>query len=181
MLKGRGMKTLGLVALLVSSVGFVAGCGCDPANNSDRAPVDFTPATVQATRTPSTCGVVDPAFAATDTFTLDLKSEAGTELSLTVTAAAAQSVAEPLFVGIADGNVTNAHSTDGSMSFAFTSGSDASSIDDAPLDSVVVTLDALPTADGQDLGAELRLTFEDGRVLDQVYTATLSTVSYACK
>ncbi|HEY1957802.1 MAG TPA: hypothetical protein VGH28_19410 [Polyangiaceae bacterium] len=175
------MKTLGWVALLVSSVAFVTGCGCDPGNNSARAPIDFTPSTTTATRAPATCGVVDPTFNARDTFTLDLQSDAGTDVSLTVAASTDENVAIPLLVGLADGASTTASSTDGAMSFSFTSGSDAASIDGSPLDSVVVTLTALPTADGQPLSAELRLTFEDGRVLDQVYSAPLSTVSYPCK
>lgn len=175
------MKTLGAVALLVSASAFVAGCGCDPGNNSVRAPVDFTPSSVAATRTPATCGVVNPTFSASDTFTLDLKSDAGTEVSLSVAANAEANIELPLLVGVVGESATKAASTDGAITFSFTGGSDATSIDGSPLDSVVVTLDALPTADGQSLGAELRLTFEDGRVLDQAYSAPLSTVSYACK
>ena len=173
------LGTLALVAFAGLTASLNMGCllGCDPGNNSQRAPVEFAPATVQATRTPSTCGVVDPAFTASDSFALELDDGAGTDMQVTLAGAVEQEVVQPLMVN-ADGS---AQSTDGSIRFAFANGSDPTALEGFPVSSVVVTPTALPSSDGQQLGVELSVTYEDGRVLDQVYSGALQTVSFACK
>ncbi len=89
----------------------------------------------------------------------------------------------PLAVNTPDAvsSVTTATTSDGTLQFSFTTGSNAGELDANPLDSVVVTVGSLPTADGQPLSVELYLTFADGRALDQVYSAPLTSVVVPCK
>ncbi len=176
-----------LLALACVSTAFIAGCGCDPGNNSQRAPVAFTPSTVQASRTPSLCGVNDPGFTPGDSFSLALTGETDvappyTSITLDFTAMVTLNEAVPLTVSAGSAaNVTNAASNDGLVQFSFTTGSNASELDANPLASVVVTVTSLPSADTQPLSAELHLTFEDGRALDQVYSAPLQSTFVSCK
>jgi hypothetical protein len=86
----------------------------------------------------------------------------------------------PLSVSSAVSNVTTAKTSDGTIQFSLTTGSNPAELDASPLDAVVVTVASLPTADGQSLSAELYLTFEDGSVLDQVYAAPLTSVVVPC-
>ena len=173
--EGVVMK-LGLVSL---SFFFLAGCGCDPGNNSVRAPIDFTPSSVDAVRTPATCNA-GPTFDTNDTLTLELLGPTNvpppyTLLKLTVPSNVALNVAKPLMVGV---DATSARSMDGSVSFSLQNGA---SLDDSPLASVIVTVSQVPLADGEELTAELHLTFEDGRVLDQSYGAPVESIVVACK
>jgi hypothetical protein len=178
------MKTLLGCAGVVGAF-FAVGCGCDPGNNSQRAPIDFEPSSVHALRTPATCGN-NPSFSSSDTFALDLTGETDvappyTTLSLDVPASVVVNQAIPLVVSQDSmGDTATASSNDGSVTFTFGVGSNALELDSAPLDSVVVTIVSLPAADGQSFSAELRLTFEDGRVLDQVYSAPLQSVIVTC-
>lgn len=185
------MTTLRSLAslLALASVGgsLLAGCGCEAPGNSQRAPVAFTPSSVQASRSPSICGVQDPGFTPSDAFTLTLTGETDvappyTTLTLDFTAMVTLNEAVPLTVSQgAATNVTNATSNDGIVQFSYTSGSNASELDANPLASVVVTVTSLPSADTQPLSAELHLTFEDGRALDQVYSAPLQSILVSCK
>jgi hypothetical protein len=177
----RSLLAAGALAGLSASL--LVGCGCDPGNNSFRPPVQFTPSSVDAVRTPSTCGVTDPIFTPTDTFSLELTGETDvappfTDVRLDVGASVAPNEAVPLMVS--QGDVTTAASTDGAIQFTYKTGSNPSELDDSPLASVVVTVTSVPASDGALLGAELSLTFEDGRVLDQVYSAPLTTQSIIC-
>jgi hypothetical protein len=184
------MKTLSslasLAALALVTTTFAAGCGCDPGNNSNRAPVAFTPSSSAAVRTPATCG--DAAtFGAGDTFTLKLLGETDvappyTLITLKLAPNAPLDLATPLDVGVAPSasGATTAQSTNGAVQFSFAAGSNTAELDAFPLASVIVTVTSMPSADGQPLSAELRLTFEDGRVLDQAYSAPLETVPVAC-
>ena len=183
------MKTLTSFAALAALAGinvlFTTGCGCDPGNNSQRAAIEFSPSSVQATRAPATCGVVDPAFSTSDTFTLALTGETDvappyTSITLRLTSVASVNQV-PLTVSQGSSpNVTSAASNDGTIQFSFMTGSNAAELDANPLDSVIITVTSLPTADGQPLSAELHLTFEDGRVLDQVYSAPLESIVVPC-
>lgn len=180
------MKTLGslaAIAAVVINASLTMGCGCDPGNNSQRAPIDFTPSSSDAFRTPAACG--STSFAAGDVFTLELLGETDIAPPYTVlrvdlgsSVVVGQSV--PLMVGEAAGNVTTAKSNDRSIRFSLTNGSNAAELDVNPLASVVVNVTSMPTADGQPLSAELQLTFEDGRVLDQSYSAPLKSVVVSC-
>jgi hypothetical protein len=150
---------LGVMVLGASFV--LAGCGCDPGNNSVRTPVTFTPSSTDAT---SSCSTVTMKLLGDTTlappYTL-------IEIDLASTVAVGQDV--PLWL---DTNATTAHSSDDKIAFSIQA---SGNLDDSPLASVVVTPDALPAADGDLVKVELQLTFEDGRVLDQVYTASVTT------
>ena len=157
------MNTLGALAsfALVASVSgsLLTGCvfGCDPGNNSQRAPVDFTPATSDAVRS---C----------DTFSLELVGSDNV-MKIDIGNGAVLHDGVPLTV-----NGDTASSSDGTIQFSLSS---ASTLEGYPLSSATVTITSLPAIDGDALGAEVYLTFEDGRVLDQVYSAPVQTV--ACK
>ncbi len=175
------MKTLSsfltLLALAGINASLAIGCGCEPANNSRRTPIAFTPSSVQALRT-STCNG--------ESFALELTGETDvappyTSITLYVGSAVPLNQQVPLNVSqSASSNVTNARSNDGSAQFSFQTGSNAAELDANPLDSVVVTVTSLPSADGQLLSAELYLTFADGRALDQVYSAPLHSIVVPC-
>jgi hypothetical protein len=179
-----------VVALACVSGLLVAGCGCDPGTNSQRAPVSFSPSSSAAVRTPSTCGVTDPAFSPGDTFSLQLLGATDiappyTFIQLDLAATVSVGESTPLMVavnaiGSTKVNTTTARSSDGSIQFSLATGSDPAELDASPLSSVVVTVTSLPSADGEPLGAELHLGFEDGRVLDQVYSAPLQSPFLAC-
>lgn len=175
-----------LAALACASASLTVGCGCDPGNSSVRAPVEFTPSSSEAIRTPATCGAAaDAAFSAGDTFALDLLGETDvappyTRVTLKLTASAPVDVPVPLDVRPPSSNVTVASSRDGAVQFSLAAGSNTAELDLSPLASVVVTVTSLPTADGASLSARLHLTFEDGRALDQVYGAPLETVPSPC-
>ena len=149
---------LGMVAVLGASFS-LTGClfGCDPGNNSQRAPVAFTPSSSSATQS---CGSYQMKLLGDTTaappYTL-------VEIDIAATVPVGQ--AAPLWMNdTSDG----AHSSDNKIAFSIQA---ASNLDSTPLASVVVTPEALPTLDGSPMTVELQLTFEDGRVLDQVYTA----------
>ena len=183
------MNMLGSFVAFASAVSVsvsLAGCGCDPGNNSVRAPIDFSPSSIHALRTPAQCGVTNPSYAPSDVFALNLTGETDvappyTTLAVKIDASVSQNEAVPLTVSQdpSTGAVT-ASSNDGTLQFSFSVGTNTSELDASPLDSVVVTITSLPTADGQPLGAELHLTFEDGRVLDQVYSAPVQTIFVSC-
>lgn len=168
------MKTLGSFAALAAaatSALLAVGCGCDPGNNSVRAPVEFTPASVTASRTPASCA--ETTYGANDTFGLELKGD-GAAIQLVVASGAAAEQSVPLMVS-AD---ATASSNDGNVHFTYLSGGGA--LDASPLASVIVTPTAMPSADGETFSLELHLTFEDGRVLDQIYGAPISTTIGFC-
>jgi hypothetical protein len=157
------MKTA-LVGMAVLGASFLLqGClfGCDPGNNSNRAPVTFTPSSTDATRSCSTYQMkLLGDQTVTPPFTL-------VEVDIAADAALGQDV--PLWV---DDTSTTAHSSDNKISFSIQA---ASNLDTASLSAVSVTPNTLPTVDGDLMSVELQLTFGDGRVLDQVYTAPMTT------
>jgi len=185
------MKTLGswvaLASVVVVNLSLIAGCGCDSGNNSVRTPLAFTPSSVHALRTPAQCGSATAPYASDDTFTLSLTGDTTgaapyTTIAVRLPASVALNQAEPLNVSQdSSGSTVTASSNDGSIQFTFTLGSNASEIDSTPLDSVIVTPTSIPTTDGAILGAELRLGFEDGRVLDQVYSSPVQSILVACQ
>ncbi|HEY2366777.1 MAG TPA: hypothetical protein VGH87_10335, partial [Polyangiaceae bacterium] len=132
----------------------------------NRAPVTFTPSSADAT---FSCSTITMKLLGDQTvappFTL-------VEIDLAASTAVGQDV--PLWL---DTNATTAHSSDDKVAFSIQA---SSNLDDSPLSSVVVTPDALPTADGELVKVELQLTFEDGRVLDQVYTAPVTIAQGQC-
>lgn len=151
---------VGVMVLAASSV--LTGClfGCDPGNNSQRAPVTFTPSSSNATH-------------ACSTYTMKLLGDTTAappytlvEVDIADTVTVGQDV--PLWMNDS-GNA--AHSSDDKVSFSIQA---SSNLDDASLTSVVVTPNALPTLDGESMAVELQLTFGDGRVLDQVYTVPVT-------
>ncbi len=182
------MKTLGslgsLILVACVTASFAVGCGCDPGNNSVRAPVAFTPSSVDAVRTPATCNAVSGTFGASDTLSLQLLGETDiappyTLVKVDVSGAVASNQPIPLNVSATDSSTT-ASSNDGSIHFSLSTGSNPGELDANPVTSVIVTVTSLPTADGQPLGAELYVMFADGRVLDQVYNAPVQSVVAAC-
>lgn len=183
-MKSLTFGTLALLACATASLttGCLLGLGCDGANNSYRTPVTFNPSTIQAFRTPSTCGVNDPAYTSTDTFSLELTGETSTPIPSTITVDfTPAAVTEPVPLNVtATASGASGASNDGSVHFSYSIGSDAAELDANPLDAVVVTVVSLPGADGEPLSAELHLTFQDGRELDQVYTASVKSVFVPC-
>ena len=171
------MTSLPLLLLgAACSASLSVGCllGCDPGTNGYRAPVELTPQTTTAIRTPVACGAVAPALTQTAGFSLALTGDANVELD--VPASVATNVAIPLTVSQGAGSNFIAQSSDGAVFFTFVV-SNAATLDTTALDSVVVTVTSLPSSDGELLGAELNLRFDDGRTLDQVYSAPLQTTS----
>ena len=161
------IKTALGVTILGASF-LLAGCGCDPGNNSDRTPVTFQPSSTDATLACSTYTVKllgDTTVAPPYTLV---------ELDIASNAVVGQSV--PLWV-TAGANAVLAHSNDGSIAFSLQAGD---TLDTSPLASVVVTPNSLPTIDGASISVELQLTFEDGRALDQVYTAPVHISAATC-
>ena len=155
---------LGVMVLGASFV--LAGCGCDPGNNSQRAPVTFDPSSSDASLSCSTYTVKllgDTTGAPPYTLI---------EIDMASNVAVGQEV--PLWV---NDTASAAHSSDGAVAFSIQA---SGNLDGSPLASVVVTPAALPTADGQLVKVELQLTFEDGRVLDQVYTAPVTNTQGQC-
>jgi len=155
------MKTA-LVGMMVLGGSFLLqGClfGCDPGNNSQRAPVAFTPSSTDASHSCST-------------YTMKLLGDTTTlpstliEVDIADTVTIGQDV--PLWM---DDTGNAAHSSDQKITFSIQA---SSNLDDSSLTSVVVTPNALPTGDGEPMSIELQLTFGDGRVLDQVYTAPVT-------
>ena len=147
---------LGMMVLGASFT--LTGCfGCDPGNNSQRAPVDFTPSSADAVRS---C----------DAFSLDLVGTDAT-MKIDIENGAVLHDGVPLTV-----SGDTASSSDGTIRFSLSS---AASLEGSPLASATITVTSIPAADGDALGTEVYLTFEDGRVLDQVYSAPVQTV--ACK
>lgn len=176
------------VVALVGGAACVEGLGgCEPATNGDRAAIVFTPSLVEATRTPATCSVTEPAFSSKDRFTLEVTGETSiappySTLTMLLAAAAPSGEAVPLTVD-AQGSAAStwtASSADRSVSFSLTVGSDPTEIDATGVSSVVVTVDAMPTADGQPVSAEVQVYFVDGRELDQTYSASLRTAVVLC-
>ncbi len=181
----RSLPLAGFLAFVVSATAFAAGCGCDPGNNGYRAPLGFQPSSVEAFRTPARCGAANPDAAPGDVLSLELVGATDvappyTAMDLDVTRSAPQGQAVPLVVSQTSQGTVTAKSTDGSIQFTFTVGSNAGEIDSAALASVVVTLDTIPTADGEPLAAELHLRFDDGSVLDQSYSAPVHTPLFRC-
>jgi len=184
------MRTQVLALLL--GLGALAS-GCDPvATSSDgvttgaRSTVELTPSSVEATRTPASCGVTEPAFSSKDVLTLEVVGETDVAppfatLTLQLAAGVTTGTAIPLTV---DSNGTagaeTASSAYGTVSFSLTVGDDTTELDSSGLESVVVTVTALPTADGDPLTAEVQVSFVDGRELDQTYTGTLRTAVVLC-
>jgi hypothetical protein len=171
------LLALGLAASASLSIGCIGGC--DAAGNGYRAPLQFTPSTTLAFRTPSTCGAVDPAFTPQDSFSLELTGEETTiEVDLAGNVITDQPVA--LVVNQTSASNVTAQSQDGSIHFSFQTGSQPSGIDATALDSVVVTASPLPNANGAPVAVEIQLTFDDGHVLDQTYSAGVQTTFVSC-
>jgi len=186
------MKTGSLVlwaGLTVGLATFSAGCipgGCDAAGNGYRAPVTFTPSSTEAFRTPATCGVMNPAFTPQDTFSLELTGDTSgpapyTTITVAFVATAQQQQAVPLVVSQSSPATYIAESQDGTIRFSFQVGANTDEIDSTPVDAVIVTLNAMPTANGQPLAAEIQIEFEDGAQLDQTYSAAVQTELSPCQ
>ncbi len=181
----RSLPLAGFLAFVVSVSAFAAGCGCDPGNNGYRAPLDFQPSSVEAYRTPQACGAVDPDAAPGDVLSLEVVGATDvappyTAIDLDVTRSATQGQAVPLVVSQGSSGTVSAKSTDGSIRFTFTVGSNAGEIDPAALASVVVAIDSMPSADGEPLAAHLLLRFDDGSVLDRSFSAPVHTPLFRC-
>jgi hypothetical protein len=184
------MKLLASVLVLLGG-GMLAACdaplGCEGVTTGVRSNVEFAPSTVEATRTPASCGLTEPAFSSDDRFTLEVTGATDvappyTTLTLEFPATAAIGEEIPLSVETASAgsNVATASSIDGTVTFTLSLGSDGAEIDSDGLASVVVTVDAIPTADGKPLSAEVQLYFLDGRELDQTYSGSLRTAVVLC-
>ena len=155
------MIKMAVGAMVLGASFLLAGCGCDPGNNSQRAPVTFDPSSSDATRS---CA----------SYQLKLLGDTSaappyTLIEVDVSANAVLGQGVPLWV---NDTASAAHSSDGAIAFSI---QESANLDAYPLSSVIVTPDALPTTDGDLMKVELQLTFQDGRVLDQVYTAPMTT------
>ncbi len=197
------MKThLARLAVLGGALELIAtlATGCLPTASDESAStgvsnsVEFTPSSVDATRTPASCGVTEPPFSSRDTFTLEVvgntaATPSGT-LTLQLAANVATSVPISLVVGVdaapadssqaASAGLEVAASSDGKVQLSLTLGSDTDELDSSGLASVTVTVDSMPTSDGHPLSAEVQLEFDDGRDLDQTFTATVRSAVVLC-
>jgi hypothetical protein len=159
--------------------------------------IGFTPSGVIATRYPGECGVANPPFQSGDLYSLDvIGSKNGSPYdSLTV------SVTSPVLTGRAlaltvvpyqpDGGCALAEdpgiscyggqsAASGTTTFSYGQGWDPSAIDTGAFDSATITIAAMPTQDGQPLTVRIQLHFVDGRVLDETFSAPLSTEFSGC-
>jgi hypothetical protein len=164
-----------------------SGGGCAPATGE--ATITFTPSSQAAVRTPATCGVADPPYAAGDAFTLTVVGATTgpapyNVLTLSLRGTSASATAIPLTIPLSSdmtaAALQTATSADTNITFSFARGTDATEIDDTLLSSVVVTVVSVPTADGQELSAELSVTFADGSELSATYTAPVTTQEATC-
>jgi hypothetical protein len=149
---------------------------------------------VSATRFPSTCGVTDPPFTSTDDFSLEILLGPRTETpynELSVEYEAGVVVGKPIALTVApfqahgsevgDGPwyaAQNAQS--GQVSFGYQQGADPSNFDQVAFDSVTLTFEAIPTEDGAPLTVRLQVHFTDGKVLDETFSADLTTDAGGC-
>ncbi len=67
-----------------------------------------------------------------------------------------------------------------SIIFGFSHAVDSTEIDFGAFDSVMVTLLAIPAADGDPMSLRLRVHFVDGRVLDETFSASATTTRSNC-
>jgi hypothetical protein len=169
------------------AMGCGIGGGCDPGPSA--APIQFTPSSQAAVRTPATCGVADPPYAAGDAFTLTVvgattASAPYNVLTLSLHDASASETPIPLTVPLSSDTTAPALqmavSADANITFSFARGTDAAEIDDTFLSSVLVTVTSVPTADGENLSADLSVTFADGTELSATYTAPVTTQEATC-
>jgi hypothetical protein len=66
------------------------------------------------------------------------------------------------------------------LDFQYSQGSKAAEIDSGPFDSVVVTLLAMPSKDGQPLTFRVRIHFVDGQTLDYTFAPALTSSGSGC-
>lgn len=179
---------LAALALLVAlfSAG-TTGCifGCEAAGSDDAPAIQLTPSSVQATRSPAICGVVDPAFTQGDTYSLVIVGETDVPapyntLTLQLPADMPLSQPFPLDVGASASDVQSASLTTPVVHFTLALGSTPSELDTTPLDAVIVTATAMPSADGEPLSATLQLYFHDGSELDQSFSAPVVSALTTC-
>lgn len=177
----------------------------NPGTTSDGGPVTWTvtpnsdtnimlaPSLVEATRFPVTCGVMNPPFQSGDVYSIDIVGQktAGPENAITIsfTSPAAPlktpiSLAVQPYVAMANGNGTSwfgAQSANGGgYDFQYSQGSQATEIDAGAFDSVVLTLLAMPSKDGQPLTMRIRIHFVDGQTLDYTFAPVLTSSWSGC-
>ncbi len=179
------LRLLGAALLASFSLSLGTGCigGCDPVGSQQQAPIELHPSSVEAIRTPETCGAASPPFTDNDSFLLEVTGETNVPppyntLTLVVTRTVPLNQAFPLDV-LAPGATQTAALDDPSITFTYSMGSTPAEIDESQPDAVVVTVTAMPTADGEPLSATLQLFFEDGSELDQSFTALLESAACA--
>jgi hypothetical protein len=179
-------RVVALVFVAALSLTAGSGClplGCDADIGDAPPPLEMTTSSVQATRSPATCNVVDPPFTGRDSFTLEIVGEKVgpapyTSLTLTVPPTIALGEAFPLDVLTDSAAAQSASLGSPSIQFAYAPGS--TPLDATTLDAVVVTVTAMPTADGQPLGATVQLYFQDGAELDQPFSAPVVSAITLC-
>jgi hypothetical protein len=167
------------VRLASLSVFGALGLGCG-GSAADPPPVVVNPGNtvtvsspeVSATRFPSTCGVTDPPFTSTDDFSLEILLGPRTETpynELSVEYEAGVVVGKPIALTVAPFQAHGSEVGDGPCNF-----------DQVAFDSVTLTFEAIPTEDGAPLTVRLQVHFTDGKVLDETFSADLTTDAGGC-
>jgi hypothetical protein len=184
-----------LLRLCLSSLLLLAACGAtnpvsDGVITGAASDVEFTATSIEASRTPASCGLTEPAFSSGDHFMLEVTGPTDTPppiatLSVDLASDVDVGTSIPLAVASIIGDATTggasvALSDDLKVRFALIVSPGSGQLDSSGVASVSVTVRALPTADEQPLSAEVAIQFVDGRELDQTYTATLRTAVMLC-
>jgi hypothetical protein len=151
------------------------------------ATIAFTPSEVDASRTPTSCGVANPPFMSGDSFGMSIIGSKATApyngLSIGFRSPVEIGVPLMLAVGSFNGPPGSGNSQDASGSgiyFQYRQGSDAREIDTGAFDSVTVTVVVMPEKDGDPLSIHVRIDFVDGRVLDKTFSGPLRTLAIGC-
>jgi hypothetical protein len=160
--------------------------------------IAFTPSVVYATRFPSTCGVMNPPFKDGDLFDLDIIGSMATSPYPALDVSFSSPVPPldtPIMLGVepfsaqangimpANGPMTwyaGQNAIGSGINFSYSLDSDPTEIDPGAFDSVVFTLLKLPTKDGDPFTIRLRIHFVDGKVLDETFSAPLTSTWSGC-
>jgi hypothetical protein len=161
--------------------------------------VGFTPSSVTALRFASACGVASPPFQNGDIFSLSvLGSKAKTPydaLTVDITSPSPAVVGQRLSLTVNPYNPNGLcggpfggpmtcyggqNANAGTLTFAYSQGANPSEIDTGAFDVATITVVNMPTKDGEPLTVRIQLHFVDGRVMDETFSAPLSTEAAGC-
>jgi|SRR5579859_4202952 len=195
-----GVSALSALSALVLAAGAVACSGAastiTPVVVNAGSTLTFTPVELQATRSPKVCGVASPPYVDGDLFVLDATgagagnpaSGVPTAIDLTFpTPLAAQAASELLLApAVTIPNPAGAYRSQSAtasgsyIGFTFQWGTDPNEIDPSTLHKVDVTILAIPQRDGDPLTVRYVIQFDDGKTLDETFSAPVSTTVNGC-